>query len=118
MAKRKDLAAKKLENFLFEFEKRFGCRVHVLRTDGGGEYRNVDLFCKDNGVDRQGSEVGNQAANGKAERMHRTILNMVRCTVFGAGLPLSFWGGAAEYATYVLNRSSSRANENRKSLRF
>ncbi|KAG2926166.1 hypothetical protein PC117_g14976 [Phytophthora cactorum] len=47
--------------------------------------------------------------------MHRTILNLARCMVFGAGLPLSFWGDAGEYGMYVLNWSSSRANEDQKS---
>ncbi|OWZ01374.1 hypothetical protein PHMEG_00027252 [Phytophthora megakarya] len=47
-----------------------------FRTDGGGEYRVLDPFCGDAGVRRQISEGSNQASNGKAERMHRTILNM------------------------------------------
>ncbi|GAB9477897.1 unnamed protein product, partial [Globisporangium polare] len=66
LAKTKDAAAKKFEHFLVFFEKRFDCRVHVLRTDGGGEYQNVDLFCKNTGVARQVSEARNQASNGKA----------------------------------------------------
>ncbi|GMF57667.1 unnamed protein product [Phytophthora fragariaefolia] len=115
LAKKKDEAAKKFRDFLVQFEKEFGCSVHILRTDGGGEYRNVNLFCKDNGIARQVSEVNNQAANGKAERMHRTVLNMVRCMIFGSGLPLSFWSDAAEYATYILNRSPTRGNEGKKS---
>lgn len=44
LAKTKDEAANKFKHFLVFFEKRFDCRVHVLRTDGGGEYKNVDLF--------------------------------------------------------------------------
>lgn len=47
--------------------------------------------------------------------MHRTIFNMVRCMIFDSALPTSFWSDAAEYATYILNRSSSRSNEDRKS---
>uniref|UniRef100_A0AAV1UQN3 Integrase catalytic domain-containing protein n=1 Tax=Peronospora matthiolae TaxID=2874970 RepID=A0AAV1UQN3_9STRA len=78
LAPTKDKAAKKFEHFVAWFEKRFDCRIHVLRTDGGGEYMNVDLFCKAAGVERQKSEARNQASNGKAERMHRTVLNMAR----------------------------------------
>ncbi|KAG3169946.1 hypothetical protein PC128_g19033 [Phytophthora cactorum] len=119
LAKRKNEAAKMLQEFFVKFEKRFDCKVHVLGTDGGGEYRNVDLFCKNNGVARQVTEASNQAANTKAERMHRTVLNMAGCMVFDARLPLSFWGGgrggAAQYAAYILNRSLCRANEGRKS---
>eukprot|EP00644_Phytophthora_capsici_P018852 jgi/Phyca11/132500/e_gw1.174.10.1 len=76
LARTKDAPAKQFEHFLAFFEKRFDCRIHVLRTDSGGEYQNVDLFGKKTGVARQRSEANNQASNGKAERMHRTIMNM------------------------------------------
>ena len=85
--------------------------VHVLRTDGGGEYKPLDLFCKEANVSSQVSDRDNQASNRKAERMHRTIMNMVQSMVFASGFPLTFWGDAAEYATYILNRSPTKANE-------
>ena len=62
--------------FLAFFERRFGCKILVLRTDEGGEYRNVDLFRQTTGVARQISKARNQASNGKTERMHRTVLSM------------------------------------------
>ncbi|GMF60514.1 unnamed protein product [Phytophthora fragariaefolia] len=67
------------------------------------------------GVRHQKSAVKNQAANGKAKRMHKTVMNMVRCMLFAPGLALSFWEDAAEYATYKLNRNPTRANSDRKS---
>lgn len=87
-------------------ERQYHCRIHVLRTDGGGEYRTLELFCKKTEIVRQISEPRIQASNGKAERMHRTILNMMRSMVFACGLSLSFWGDAA----YLLNRSLSKVN--------
>ena len=78
LAKTKDEAVKKFEHFLTFFELKYDCRVLVLRTDGGGEYANVDLFCKTTGVERQVTEANSSASNGKAERMHRTVLNMAR----------------------------------------
>ncbi|KAG3061839.1 hypothetical protein PC121_g12821 [Phytophthora cactorum] len=115
VAKNKLAATKMFEHFLVYFEKRFNCTIHVLRTDGGKEYVNVDPFCKATGVRRQISETENQASNGKAERMHRTVLNMARCMLFASDLPLHFLGDAVEYATYVLNRSSCSANPKRMS---
>ena len=115
LAPTKAKAAKKFEHFLAFFERRFNCRIHVLRTDGGGEYANVDLFCKSTGVARQISEARNQASNGKAERMHRTVLNMARSMIFTIRLPLSFWEDAVEYAAYILNRSQTSANAKRAS---
>ena len=86
-----------------------------MRTDGGGGYRTLGLFCKDTGIARQVSEPRIQASNGLEERMHRTIMNMVRSMLFACGLPLSFWGDSAEYAVYILNRSPRKANMGRQS---
>ena len=83
-------------------ENQFNVRVHVLLTDGGGEYHNLDLFCQQTGVGRQTTERDSPASNGIAERMHRTIMNMVRCMLFGCGLPIGYWGYSAEYAAFVL----------------
>ena len=47
--------------------------------------------------------------------MHRTVLNMARSMIFASRLPLSFWGDAVEYASYILNRSPTSANEERAS---
>ena len=115
LARTKDAAAKQFEAFLTYFEKRFDCRIHVLRTDGGGEYANVDLFCKRTGVARQISEARNQASNGKTERMHRTILNLARSMMFACALPLNFWKDAVLYAVYVLNKIPTRSNSERVS---
>ena len=97
------------------FELQFNCRIHILRTNGGREYLTLDLFCKDSGVARQISVPRNQASSGKAERMHRTIKNMVRSMVFSCGLPLGFWGDAAKYETYILNRIPCKASSGRQS---
>ena len=67
------------------------------------------------GVARQVSEARNQASNGKAERMHRTVLNLARSMMFACALPLYFWGDAVQYAAYILNHSPTRANTKRAS---
>nr|CCA18211.1 hypothetical protein ALNC14_043540 [Albugo laibachii Nc14] len=110
LTKTKAAAAMKLKHFLAAFERQFNCRIHVLRTDGVGEYKTLDVFCKTTGVLRQVSEPNTQASNDKADRMHRTIMNLVRSMVFASGLPLRFWGDAAEYALYILNRSPTKGN--------
>ncbi len=51
------------------FERRFEYRVHVLRTDGGGKYANIDLFYERTGIARQRTEADNPVSNGKAERI-------------------------------------------------
>ncbi|OWZ08787.1 LOW QUALITY PROTEIN: hypothetical protein PHMEG_00018620 [Phytophthora megakarya] len=82
LANMKDQAAKKFEHFL------------IAKTDSGGEYENVDVFCKTTNVAMQRSEANNQASSGKSERMHGSVMNMARCMIFACGLPLSFLGDA------------------------
>ncbi|CAI5702801.1 unnamed protein product [Peronospora effusa] len=65
LAKTKDAAALKFKYFLVQFERDFNLKTYVLRTDGGGKYKTLDVFCKATGVSRQISEAGNQASNGK-----------------------------------------------------
>ena len=110
MAKSKDAAVLKFRLFMASFEQNVSYKVHVMRTDGGGEYKTLDVFCSTTGVSRQFSEARNQASNSKAKRMHRFFMNMVRSMIFASNLPLSFWGDAAEYATYILNRSNTKYN--------
>jgi hypothetical protein len=43
------------------------------------------------------------AHNGKAERMIRTINNVVRSLLFQASVPPRFWAAALSTATYLLN---------------
>ena len=115
LAKTKDKATKSFENFIVYFEKRFSCRIHCLRTDDRSEYRVVDPLCEKSGVRRQVSEAGNQASNGKAERLHETVMHMLHSMIFESGLPFIFLENAAENASYILNRSPTRENENRAS---
>ena len=42
-------------------------------------------------------------------------MNMDRSMVFASGLPLRFWGDAAEYVAYIFNISLSKANAGRLS---
>ena len=74
LTKSTDAAALKLKHFLVSFEREFNGKVHVLRTDGGGEYKTLDGFCLTTDVSRQVNEARNQASDGKDKRMHRTIM--------------------------------------------
>ena len=108
LVKTKDKATKEFEQFLIYFEKWLNCNVHFLHTDGGGEYQVIDPFCKLTGVRHQVSDANKNVSNGKAERMHQTVMNMVHSRIFCSGLSFNFWGDTAEYASYILNRIPTR----------
>lgn len=84
LAKTEDKATESFEKFLVYSENRFDSKIHYLRTDGGSEYRVVDLFCENSGGRCQLSEAGNQASNGKAELHHQTVMKMLSSIWIGA----------------------------------
>jgi hypothetical protein len=49
------------------------------------------------------------AHNGRAERMICTTTNMIRCLLFQASRPASYWAEALHTATHLLNRLPSKA---------
>jgi hypothetical protein len=46
-------------------EWRFDIQIQLLRTDGGLEYKNIDLFYQKTGVARQLNEQNCPLSNGK-----------------------------------------------------
>jgi hypothetical protein len=97
------------------FKRAFNCRIQMLRTDGGKEYRATDLFCESTGIHRQRMEPNQSVANGKAERMHRTLVDMARSMLFNSTMPVPFWGEAVQFACYVHNRIPTYSNPGEKS---
>ena len=111
LAKHKDVAMLKFKEFLAYFERRFNCKILVLRTDGGKEYAQVDEFCAEIGIERQLTQPHTPASNGKAERMNRTLMNTARTMLFSSGLATHFWADAIEYAAYTICRLPTSSNE-------
>ena len=50
--------------------------------------------------------------NGKAERLNRTLNNIIRAILLQANMPQSFWTEAMAIATYLHNRLLSKAIDN------
>ncbi|KAH9088109.1 hypothetical protein LEN26_019648 [Aphanomyces euteiches] len=110
MKKKSEQASKAME-FLAEFETSFGTKVKIFRSDRGGEYlsEKFTTYLARKGIRHQLTERNTSASNGKAERMHRTLLNATRTMLFACDLPAKFWSHALAYATYLRNRSPSKA---------
>jgi transposase InsO family protein len=82
-----------------------GCPVVRLRTDGGGEYTGADFeaFLAARGIQHEFSAPYTPEQNGVAERKNRTLVEMARCLLRAAKLPVSFWAEAVSFANYVTN---------------
>lgn len=94
-------------------ERASGHKVKALRTDGGGEYQGVlTLLLKALGIKHELTPPHTPELNGKAERLNRTLNNMVRAMLAQANMPKSFWAEAIATATYLYNRLPSEAMGN------
>lgn len=95
-------------------ERESGEMLVCLRSDRGGEFNSKAFqdYCVEKGIKRQLTAPYTPQQNGVAERKNRSIMNMVRCMLFGMGAPLRFWPEPAQYAVHILNRSPTAILEN------
>jgi hypothetical protein len=91
-------------DFLFTMLTHDGVRVQCIRVDEDGALANSSEFC-DFLIERKISleTTGGYASflNGKIERHHRTIAQMVRSMLLNSGLPNHLWCYAAETAADI-----------------
>ncbi|GJU19839.1 ribonuclease H-like domain-containing protein [Tanacetum coccineum] len=76
-----------------------------LRCDNGREFNNASFLnlLQTNGIKIRFSCPYTSQQNGKAERMIRTINNIIRTLLFQAHLPSSFWVEALNMAVHILS---------------
>jgi hypothetical protein len=86
-------------------------KLHVLRTDNGGEFTAAEFasYCTDEGVQRQYSAPYSPQQNGIVERCNQTVVGMARTLLKQRGMSAIFWGEAVVTAVYILNRSPTKA---------
>lgn len=86
-------------------------RMKSIRTDNGGEYISnaFKQYLIDHGISHQLTIAYTPQQNGVAERMNRTLIDLVRSMLLTAGIGKEFWAEALETAVYVRNRVTSRS---------
>lgn len=87
--------------------------ISTLRTDNAKEYTELRLkhFCEQNGIVLDPVIPYSPELNGIAERQNQTIMRRVRAMLIESKLEIEFWAYAVSTATYLSNRSPTRANE-------
>lgn len=83
---------------LAQVEKYFKNGIKRLHTDGGGEYKLVDVYLHTE------TTPDTPQHNPFAERINRTLVETVRVMLEQAGLSAKYWEYAIEHAAYVKNR--------------
>jgi hypothetical protein len=105
--KHKEPPVETVDLFLQRFGLRDGTQRYV-RTDLGGELAKSGAFrttIAKNGYVLEPTGPDASSQNGRGERPHRTLANMVRCMLYGADLGAEFWADAIVYASYLYNRT-------------
>ncbi|KAJ0859324.1 putative RNA-directed DNA polymerase [Helianthus annuus] len=100
-------------NWKVQVEKQSGLVVKYLGIDIGLKFcsEEFNAYCRKEGITRYRTVVHTPQQNGVADRMNRTIMEMVWCMLSNSKLPKSFWAETASTACYIINRSPSREIE-------
>jgi hypothetical protein len=89
----------------------------VLRTDNDGEFTAAEFasYCADEGVQRHYSASYNPQQNSVVERRNQTVVGMARALLKQRGMSAVFWREAVVTVVYILNRSPTKALNDRTS---
>ena len=111
----KDQATLAVRDFIVWAERQFSSRgryrVQQLRSDGGGEYTSdaQRAWLGERGIELQRSAAYSPEQNGVAERVNRTLMDLVRTMLLSTQLPHFLWADLLQTAVHVRNRSMTRA---------
>ena len=86
-------------------EKSTGKNLKALRSDNGGEYTSLEFesYLKEEGIVHQITIPKSPQQNGVAERLNRTVMNMVRSMLAVYKMPQCFWAEDLNTAVYLRN---------------
>lgn len=85
--------------------------IKSIRTDNGGEYISnaFNEYLSAHGISHQLTVAYTPQQNGVAERMNRTLIDLVRSMLHSSNIEKVFWAEALGTAVYVRNRVTSRS---------
>ena len=100
--KKKSEVFKKFCEWKIEVEKSLGRSVKILHTDNGGEFTSDEFeeYLTKEGIKHELTIPKCPEQNGVAERLNRTLVEMVRSMLADSELPKSFWAEALSTAVY------------------
>jgi hypothetical protein len=84
-------------------ERQTGNKVKGVRFDRGKEYYQLKDWMMEEGIVPQPVPAYTPEANGRAERLNRTLVERTRAMLHQFNLPLSLWQHAMRVASYTRN---------------
>ena len=109
--RRKSESFDKYKLFEAYAERHTGKKIKCLRSDRGGEYLSKAFSTRldQSGIRRHLTAPYTPQQNGVAERMNRTLVELVRSMLSHKNMSKEFWAEALATAAYIRNRVTSRA---------
>ena len=94
-------------------ERESGFPLKTLRTDRESEYVGCEFkaFLKENGIRHQFTARNTPQQSGVVERKNRTIKELARSMLKEKSVPSDFWAESMTYAIYLLNKASSKLQD-------
>jgi transposase InsO family protein len=105
LLREKSDASDELINLIKQQQIRTGRILERFHSDGGGEFRGSSFrsFLEDNGTRFTHTTASTPAHNGVAERMNRTLFEIMRTSLIQASAPEEMWGEALDWAAHLYN---------------
>ena len=108
--KLKSDAASVLRGWHRAVENQSGHKLKILVTDNGELIsKTMEDWCMSFGIDHQCTALYTLAHNGRAERLHRTILGRACAMRLACNAPASLWDEFCATAAYLANFTGSSA---------
>jgi len=107
----KDEASKVLKEWITCSEIETEEKANLLRTDGGSEYMGTEFqeWLRSRGMHHEVTNASTPQENRVAERLNRTILEMMRTMMYESDLPRNLWPFAVQYTQEIMNRLPTQA---------
>jgi hypothetical protein len=85
--------------------------IKILRSDRGGEYLSDEFIShlEEKGTRHKLTVHDTPEENGVSERLNGILIARVRAMLHDSGLPKFLWGEAVRHATWLKNRTSTKA---------
>jgi hypothetical protein len=93
-------------------ENQAGTTLKFFRTDQGKEFTGmttITAFFNEHGIIHETTPAYSSSSNGIAERLNRTLFDMVRPMMIKSRLPTPFWAEAIDTAVKIRNSLPTRS---------
>ena len=104
-------AVEEFKKFKVRVEAESGKKLHVLRTDHGGEFTSMEFaaYCTDQGMVQHHTALYSPQQNDVVERRNQTVVGMARSMMKAKKMPTEFWGEAVTTVVFILNHAPTKA---------